>query len=181
MPLTSQGLLAEPLWYTWVNTHFSTLILSGAVLSPAEGNRGNVLTWRLHMPDEATSLIGLHGAAVGLIGWDCGITEREKKWERNAGIGRKRQNAGSRAPHYLLIDTVCRRGAASQRGETKHVWLRRRRSHFVNFRLWKFTQAQRRRLLMHYACIKSYLFCWRDGVGEPCGQVEEPCFILAPR
>lgn len=115
VPLTSHGLLAEPLWYTWVNTHFSTLILSGTVLSPTEGNSGNVLTWRLHMPDKATSLIGLHGAAVGLIGWDCGITEREKKWEWNAGIGRKRQNAGSRVPHYLLIDTVCRRGAASQR------------------------------------------------------------------
>lgn len=104
VPLTSQGRLAKALWYPWVNTHFSTLIFSSAVLSPTEGSSGNVLTWRLHMPDKATFLIGLHGVSVGLIGWDYGITERGTKWEWNAaGIGRKRQNSGSRIAS-LFVD-----------------------------------------------------------------------------
>lgn len=80
---------------------FSTLIFS-AVLSPAEGNSGNVLTSRLHMPDKATSLIGLHGVPVSLIGCDYHQSEKKREWNA-AGNGRKRQNAGSRIAS-LLVD-----------------------------------------------------------------------------
>lgn len=139
---------------------FSTLIFGCVVLlSPAEGKNGKLLTWWLQMPDKASFLIGLHGASVSLIGWDYGITERRQmsgecwNWKKTEMVDHAR----------LIICwlTLSAGEAPHLRGKTKQVGC----SSDLNVRtllifISESSHRQSQRLLVLYACIKSYLFCW---------------------
>lgn len=111
------------------------------------------------MPDKASSLIGLHGASVSLIGWDYGITERRQmsgecwNWKKSEMLDHAR----------LIICwlTLSAGEAPRLRGKTKQVGC----SSDLNVRallifISESSHRRSQRLLVLCACIKSYLFCW---------------------
>lgn len=111
------------------------------------------------MPDKASSLIGLHGASVSLIGWDYGITERRQM--RGECWNWKKTEMLDHACLIICWLTLSAGEAPHLREKTKQVGC----SSDLNVRtllifISESSHRQSQRLSVLYACIKSYLFCW---------------------